>query len=223
MFALAETLTKCSLLALTYRILSSKGLYAYVIIAAAVIIVAQGFVFIIVCIFTCRYVDSPPTHLLEIHFLPYSSQTQLTPTRPPSHYWHLSLTPQPECISQTAHLLAAGCINCVTDFLVVALPIPTVLSLKFPRRQQIIVVGLFCVGFTVTIAGAVRTYYTRVATNWYDISWDVYPVWITSSTELFVGMVSPSAFIPGIPPNDQGRSRRMQTDENTDNSLHPRH
>lgn len=57
-FTLAQTLTKCSMLALYYRILSSGQKFKIITIAAAIIIAIQGLIFIIVTIFQCRFVDS---------------------------------------------------------------------------------------------------------------------------------------------------------------------
>ena len=64
-FAVAQSFTKCSLLAMTYRILAFKGRYAQVIIVAAVVVLAQTGIFITIAIFTCRYgfIPHSPTSL----------------------------------------------------------------------------------------------------------------------------------------------------------------
>lgn len=64
-FTLGQTLTKCSMLALYYRILSSGRRFKIITIAASIIIAAQGLVFIIVTIFQCRLVDSHLVTRLE--------------------------------------------------------------------------------------------------------------------------------------------------------------
>ena len=94
------------------------------------------------------------------------------------------------CISEPAHLLAAGIINTSTDFVVVILPIPTVWRLKFAGREQVILVLLFGIGFMVSIAGCVRTVYTYQASVSNDRTWAIYPVWLSSCVELYVGIVS---------------------------------
>jgi hypothetical protein len=93
------------------------------------------------------------------------------------------------CISEPAHLLAASIINTITDFLVVTLPIPTVWKLKLAGREQVILVLLFGVGFMVSIAGCVRTVYTYQAAVSNDRTWAIYPVWLSSCVELYVGIV----------------------------------
>ncbi|ESZ90857.1 hypothetical protein SBOR_8749 [Sclerotinia borealis F-4128] len=53
-FTLAQTLTKCSMLALIYRILSNGKRFKIFTIAATVIIAVQGMIYILVVIFQCR-------------------------------------------------------------------------------------------------------------------------------------------------------------------------
>lgn len=90
------------------------------------------------------------------------------------------------------HLLAAGCINTTTDFLIVILPIPYVVRLKLPRKQQIIIVSLFTGGLFVTAAGAVRTYVFHITLTdpTRDLTWNAYIIIIVSALELYIGIVS---------------------------------
>lgn len=111
-----------------------------------------------------------------------------------SAYWTLSVTPQ-KCINESAHILAAGCINTSTDFIIVLLPIPYVMRLRLPRKQQIIIGSLFAGGVFVTAAGAVRTFvmfnrYSEDANK--DMTWNSVPIIITSALELYIGIVSAS-------------------------------
>ena len=108
--------------------------------------------------------------------------------RPPSDYWTLSSKPQ-KCLSQTIHLLIAGIVNTITDFLVVLLSIPPVWGLRLPLRQQITLVFLFGAGFIATFAGCARIVYTYRLTTSYDQTWMKFPVWISSSVELYLGVV----------------------------------
>ena len=110
--------------------------------------------------------------------------------RPVSDYWTLSFQPQ-KCINERLHLLFGGIINTLTDFLVFFLPVPTVLSLKIPRRQQFFICLLFGVGFIVCVAGAVRIYFAWAVTSTYDRTWVSYGLWIASVLELDLGIVSP--------------------------------
>lgn len=108
---------------------------------------------------------------------------------PVSAYWTLSFIPQ-KCIDEKTHLLAGGVINTLTDFLVFFLPLPTVLALKIHIRQQIILCALFGAGLIVCIAGTVRIYYTYRTTTTFDRTWVSYPLWISGTLELDIGIVS---------------------------------
>jgi hypothetical protein len=101
--------------------------------------------------------------------------------RPPSHYWKVTVDPQPECINQALSLLVAGTINTLTDFVVVALPIRTVMSVQLSTRQAVPIVLLFAFGFLSCCCGIVRTYYTYKVSTSYDAVWDSYPVWVTAA------------------------------------------
>lgn len=59
-----------------------------------------------------------------------------------------------------------------------------------PQKQQIIVILLFTGGYVVSFAGAIRTYYTYKELSSLDETWEAYPNWISSSVELYVGVVS---------------------------------
>lgn len=56
-------------------------------------------------------------------------------------------------------LFAASVINIFTDFLVTALPMPLIWSLKLPARQRLAVISIFGVGVVVNVAGSIRTYF----------------------------------------------------------------
>jgi hypothetical protein len=56
-------------------------------------------------------------------------------------------------------LFAASVINIFTDFLVTALPMPLIWSLKLPARQRLAVISIFGLGIIVNVAGSFRTYF----------------------------------------------------------------
>lgn len=106
-------------------------------------------------------------------------------------YWTLAFTPQTTCIIEREHLLAAGIINTVTDLLVVLLPITTILGVKIPFRETVIIIFLFSAGFMATAAGAVRTYFVYFLTAFSnDKTWDISLTWYAAEIELYVGIVS---------------------------------
>ena len=105
-------------------------------------------------------------------------------------YWAFPPIPG-KCLDEGAVTLAAGCINCVVDFLCAALPIPLIMRLHMPLKQRIGVCALLCVGFFVTIAGIIRTYYiykSLIAS--YDETWFTYPLWIAAALEVDIAVVN---------------------------------
>jgi hypothetical protein len=172
------------MLFLCQRILSaqSKGLRNTTIFAVTLISIAQV-IFILVVIFQCRYGNGPLFSFLADFNSPMSA------------WWTLSFTPQ-HCINEKIHLLIQGILNIIFDFLAVLIPIPVVMKLNLPIRQRIIVSMLFGAGFVVCLAGVVRTVYMyRVTDGYYDVTWDAFPVWLSTAVELYIGIVCTS-----IPP-----------------------
>ncbi|EZF31966.1 hypothetical protein TMEN_9324 [Trichophyton mentagrophytes] len=166
LFATSCSFTKLSLLCFTHKI--TKGLNSRVmrilIIVNATIVTLELIVFCIVAVFTCR---------------------------PVSAYWTLSTKPQ-ECINETAHLLGGGILNTLTDVSVVFLPFPTVMSLKLPTRQRVMLCVLFGAGFVVCIAGCFRAYFLHKLNTSYDKTWAGYPLWISGTIEMYLGVIAAS-------------------------------
>jgi hypothetical protein len=169
------------MLFLTRRILTTgyeklRGAIAVVMVLMTVACV----VFVFVVIFQCRYF--PRFALI--------SRMVLRISRPVAAYWTFSPTPQ-KCIDEKTHLLFQGITNIVSDFFTVMIPIPIVLKLNLPLRQRMLVALLFGAAFVVCFAGVVRTYYFyRLTVGYHDITWDAFPVWISSAIELYIGIVS---------------------------------
>ncbi|PSR94401.1 hypothetical protein BD289DRAFT_451330 [Coniella lustricola] len=173
LFDLATTLTKLSMLSLIYRVVSvNAGPYRHVVTFVITLVSLDGLIFFILVAFQCN---------------------------PMSAYWTLSVEPQ-NCFDQPKHLLAAGCINTLTDFLILILPVPYVRSLKLPRRQKITVASLFAGGIFVTLAGAARTTVTFFVFNDpnQDVTWNAIPVFIVSALELYTGIICAS--LPPVKP-----------------------
>lgn len=187
LFDLATTLTKLSMLALIYRLVSvSESRYRYLVISVIGLVSFDGIIFFILVIFQCRSVYK--SSCSESHQVNTRSDRVYSPI---DAYWTLSAVPQ-KCLNEPRHLLAAGCINTTTDFFVMVLPIPYIRRLKLPRKQQIIVISLFAGGIFVTAAGAVRTAITYIffSDPNKDLTWNAIPIIIVTSLELFLGIVS---------------------------------
>lgn len=89
-----------------------------------------------------------------------------------------------------AILFSASVINILTDFLVTALPMPLIWSLKLPTRQRLAVISIFALGVVVNVAGSVRTVYVwKSVMVGYDITWIGWPVLIAATVEISLGLV----------------------------------
>lgn len=95
------------------------------------------------------------------------------------------------CINEGVLFYVGGIINTIADALVTVLPIPLIMRLKMPKHERIGVVVLLSLGFFVTIAGIVRTYYIWLAqVHTQDETWWSYPLFVAASVEVDVGIVS---------------------------------
>lgn len=77
------------------------------------------------------------------------------------------------------------------------------MKLQMPLRQRIGVCILLCLGFVVTIAGSIRTYFiwkSLIAT--WDETWYSYPLWIAAAVEIDLAVVGESSIF--LPPSDHG-------------------
>ncbi|KAI0025002.1 integral membrane protein [Xylariomycetidae sp. FL0641] len=174
LFDLATSLIKLSMLAMVFRLTKASDVRAlnWFVLAMVGITTVNCVVFIFVTVFQCR---------------------------PISAYWTLSLEPQ-DCIDETAHLLAANVINTLTDFIVVLLPIKVAATLDLPKRQRVIVIGLFAIGLFACAAGVARSYYSWAESTAadFDKTWDAWAVWVSSAVELQLGIICAS--VPATKP-----------------------
>ncbi|EON62658.1 hypothetical protein W97_01882 [Coniosporium apollinis CBS 100218] len=117
---------------------------------------------------------------------------------PVSAYWAFPLQMN-KCLPEGPVTLGAGIVNCVADLLVASLPIPIVAQLQMPQRQRVGVVILLSLGFIVTTAGIVRTYFIwKSLMNSYDETWFAYPLWIAAVVEIDLAVICACA--PAIRP-----------------------
>ena len=111
---------------------------------------------------------------------------------PVKAYWVFPPMKEDEhtCIDEGISAVWIGSFNTLADLLITILPIPVILRLQMPRRQRIGVVILLSLGLVVTIAGAFRTYYLWYdLVDTYDITWLSYPLWISATVEVYLGLV----------------------------------
>jgi hypothetical protein len=106
-------------------------------------------------------------------------------------YWEYPPSADQNCYDEGRLGLPVAIINCIADLVITCLPIPLILKLNMPLRARMGVIVLFCLGFIMLIASALRTYYFYVSEiASYDQSWEAYPLWIASGVEVNLGLVS---------------------------------
>ena len=67
----------------------------------------------------------------------------LSECQPFDHYWQVSPDPGPNCRNGYAQLLVMGTADIITDWLLIAFPIPIVLSSSLPAHRKLAMIGLF--------------------------------------------------------------------------------
>lgn len=121
----------------------------------------------------------------------FMSIFQCTPVKA---YWEVEPQYPHKCINTGYMLFAASVINIFTDFLVTALPMPLIWSLKLPARQRLAVISIFGVGVVVNVAGSIRTYFVwKSFVVGYDTTWMGWPVLIAAAVEINLGLICSSA------------------------------
>jgi hypothetical protein len=117
---------------------------------------------------------------------PPSTQQDQSPI---SAYWTASESPQ-KCINENLHLVISACIDTVTSFGVLLLSFAAVFILRIKRKEKIVLGGLYGVGFAACVAGILRIYLEHKSTISFDRTWFSSGLWISSSFQLYLGLVS---------------------------------
>ncbi|KAJ5833717.1 hypothetical protein N7474_002028 [Penicillium riverlandense] len=171
MFSMASGFTKISLLWFCRRLLgASKGnfmLFNWAFIGAMVFVGLSCATFTLISIFQCNPIKA---------------------------YWQVSPQEPYTCMNDGAIVFSASVINIFTDFLVTALPMPLIWSLKLPARQRLAVISIFGLGVVVNVAGSVRTVYVwKSMVVGYDSTWLGWPVLVAAAVEINLGLICCSA------------------------------
>lgn len=117
---------------------------------------------------------------------------------PISSYWTL-LADHRDCITEGPPLVVQSTLNVVTDFMIYALPIPTLFSLSLPLNQRIGLIILFSFGGVIVVAGSFRAYWVHyVLFKTYDTTWEGFQIWVWTAVETNVGVIC--GCIPALKP-----------------------
>ena len=73
--------------------------------------------------------------------------SDLAECQPFSHYWQVVPDPGPQCRQGFAQLLTMGVSSAILDTILVAFPVPIILSTRIATKRKVLLVMLFCFGF----------------------------------------------------------------------------
>jgi hypothetical protein len=95
------------------------------------------------------------------------------------------------CIDESIEVISMGVVFTTADFLTTITPIPLVMSLQMPTKDRVWACLLLSLGFVVTVAGCIRTYFVwrSMFASW-DQTWEGYFMWISAAVELDIAVVS---------------------------------
>ncbi|KAJ4408722.1 hypothetical protein N0V91_002977 [Didymella pomorum] len=193
LFVLASSTVKMSILVSYFRIAPEKSLFRKLVWGTFALVFAAFIVFLVA---------------LWVQCIPISS------------YWLLTADHR-DCIPEGPPLMVQSTLNVVTDFMIYALPIPTLFTLSLPWNQRIGLVVLFSVGGVIVVAGSFRAYwihYTLFET--YDATWEGYNIWIWTAIETNVGVIC--GCIPALKPLLFRTRARVQNSKYANGSDHSR-
>ncbi|KAL7800067.1 hypothetical protein V8C37DRAFT_3685 [Trichoderma ceciliae] len=96
------------------------------------------------------------------------------------------------CVNYGALVLVAGICNIITDFVILAMPIPLVLKLNLSPQRKRMVIFIFAMGGSACIVSIVRLAFALAVGSTADGSWDNMPAGMLSVVELVAGILASS-------------------------------
>ncbi|KAF1950352.1 hypothetical protein CC80DRAFT_578239 [Byssothecium circinans] len=93
------------------------------------------------------------------------------------------------CLNFSLAIVIFGGIHIATDWMLLLLPIPVILSLQLDKRTKVTICSLFLIGGTVCIISIVRLMFAKVVDN-LDPSWDNVPIGALSTVEGSTGILA---------------------------------
>lgn len=80
----------------------------------------------------------------------------LAECQPFDHYWQVRPDPGPSCRSGYANLITMGTCDVITDLLLIAFPVPIILTAQMPLKRKLGLVALFCLSAILIIITCYR-------------------------------------------------------------------
>jgi hypothetical protein len=122
--------------------------------------------------------------ILHIHYSLPAQIAHISTYRPVESFWTWPPPANLKCLSPKVVVFASGVIKVFIDIMITSLPIPLILRLNMspPRKRAVIV--LLGLGYIVTAAGAIRTYYAYyIVWRTYDETWYNYYGFVAATIE----------------------------------------
>ncbi|KAK3367556.1 hypothetical protein B0H63DRAFT_83670 [Podospora didyma] len=137
------------------------------------------------------------------------------PCRPVSAAWDITIA-EFTCINRVALYEATAILGAITDVMVLAVPIPIVVTLQIPRRQKIGLVALFSIGAITVFTSIMRLVALINSMGNTDQSWGggVVLLWIFAEANLSIicgAMPTIKPFLRHISPRLLGSSRNKSS------------
>ncbi|ORY09412.1 hypothetical protein BCR34DRAFT_568358 [Clohesyomyces aquaticus] len=109
---------------------------------------------------------------------------------PVQAYWTFPPIPGSKCIRELPVQLTMGSLHTFADFVVTVLPIPIIMKLQMSRSKRVGTLSMLSLGFAITAAGCVRTYYSWYAsTGNHDLAWDSWFLAVAVLAEVNLGLM----------------------------------
>ncbi|GME42048.1 hypothetical protein GTA08_BOTSDO06142 [Neofusicoccum parvum] len=176
-YIISTGLTKISILCF-YRRMATNTIerwFLWTVWASIAFVVGYMITFILTLCLGCKPIDS--------------FWMQVDPIWAETHEWH--------CFDEGANILAASIISVVQDFMACGLPLLLFRKLQIPRRQKIVLGGVFGVGLFLCVTGILRIIYIHALFyTTYDVPWAAGPVWTWTAVEAHMAIICASA--PGL-------------------------
>ncbi|KAH8198208.1 hypothetical protein TruAng_007635 [Truncatella angustata] len=115
---------------------------------------------------------------------------------PVAAFWDTSI--EGHCLNQLHIWYLMAAMNLATDFIIFGMPIPVINRLHLAKKQKIMLMLVFCLGFFTCIISVIRLRTLNIAANTTDPTWDNADAAIWSFLELIIGVLA--ACLPTLRP-----------------------
>lgn len=160
-YSAAIAFTKMSIIASYMNIFNPRGLLKIVLQVTGFITIGLGVASIPATIFECIPVDGA---------------------------WSITDS-HAKCYTFVHFLYASTAINVATDLVLCVVPIPLFWRLQLPRRQKVMISGLFFLGGFACIASIIRLAYLHLLENPIDVTYDLVSSVMWTIAECTIGIV----------------------------------